>query len=598
MSINEELASRFASVAAMLEILGEDSFRVNAMARAARSIENHPADLAGLDRKALLAIEGVGARAADKIIEFATTGTVAEFEEIRARVPQGLMEIMALPGVGPKTVGMFWHDAGVTDIAGLERIIADGSIAKLPRMGGKTVEKIRQSLAFGRTAGERLAIGIVLPLAQRIVERLRAMPGVLRCEYAGSLRRGRETVGDIDVLVEADAAAGSAVSLAFRESPEVKQILAAGDSKASVRMAITLGSSRWGSGGSQDAMPTVQVDLRVVPPGRFGAAWMYFTGSKEHNVQLREKAQKMGLTLNEYGLFKAPAQGEKHEWAIEEPIVAASEEAVFVALGTAWVPPEIREAAGELHLAATPRLIELADIKAELHAHTTASDGRLSIQELATHAMARGFHTIAVTDHSRSSAQANGLSVERLMQHIENVRKARETVKGVRILAGSEVDIHADGSLDYDDDVLRQLDVVVASPHTALSQDEDACTARLVRAIRHPLVHILGHPTGRLVNRRKGLTPRMSELVAAARECNVALEVNSHWLRLDLRDVHVREAVAAGCLIAIDCDVHEADDFGNLAFGVRTARRGWLTPDQCVNAWEPKRLAQWLLSKR
>ncbi|MEK6702390.1 MAG: DNA polymerase/3'-5' exonuclease PolX [Planctomycetota bacterium] len=601
MSINEELAARFASVAAMLEILGEDQFRVNAMARAARSIENHPADLAGLDRKGLLAIEGVGARVADKILEFATTGGVAEFEEIRSRVPRGLLEIMELPGVGPKTVGMFWREANVTDIAGLERIIADGSILKLPRMGGKTVEKIRQSLAFGRTASERLAVGIVLPLAERIVGRLRAMPGVVRCEYAGSLRRGRETVGDIDVLVEAGVE-GTQISRAFRELPEVKQILAAGDSKSSARMAITMGSSRWGSGGSgggtDDATPTVQVDLRVVPPGRFGAAWMYFTGSKEHNVQLRERAQKMGLTLNEYGLFRAVPEGEKREWATEAPIAAATEEEVFKSLGVPWVPPEIREAAGELQLEATPRLIELADIKAELHAHTTASDGRLSIEELATKAKERGFHTIAVTDHSRSSAQANGLSVERLLQHVEDVHKTRETVKGIRILAGSEVDIHADGTLDYEDDVLRKLDVVVASPHTALSQDEETCTARLVRAIRHPLVHILGHPTGRLVNRRKGLNPRMAELVAAARECNVALEVNSHWLRLDLRDIHVREAVTAGCLIAIDCDVHDGEDFENLRFGVTTARRGWLTPEQCVNAWGAERLGKWLDSKR
>lgn len=595
MSFNANLAAHFSRAAKVLEILNEDSFRINALARASRTFEDHPGDLGPLteNRAALLAVPGVGAKIADKVIEFRKTGTIAEFDEIVARVPPGLLDLLELPGLGPKTVAVLWNQGGVTDLAGLKRIIDDGSILSLPRMGAKSVEKLKQSLTFSDTVGQRQNTGVITPLAERLMARLRGLPGVRRCEYAGSLRRGRETVGDLDLLVEAEDAA--TVSAAFRGFPEVTAVLSAGDRKSSVMVAAAGGAARWGSG----QVAQIQADLKVVPPGRFGAALMYFTGSKDHNVHLRELAQKQGRTLNEYGLFPAPAEGAAPPaWSDIEPLAAATEEEVFAALGFGWIPPELREASGEfdLFVSTAPKpasALQLSDIKAELHAHTTASDGRMSIDELASAARERGFHTIAVTDHSRSSAQAGGLSIERLLQHIEDVRRAEERLGNIQILAGSEVDILADGSLDYPDEVLRQLDIVVASPHSALTQDEDTATRRMLAAVKHPLVNILGHPTGRLINRRPGLSPRMAELFAAAKDHGVALEINSHWMRLDLRDVHVREASRLGCLIAIDCDVHEREDFENLRYGVTTARRGWVAPPLCINTWSAVDIRTW-----
>lgn len=602
MSTNAELSDRFARAARILELLGADAFRVNAHTRVARALEGLSTDVRALaeDKKALTAVEGIGAKSADKIIEFVKSGRIAEFEELAARVPAGLLALMELPGLGPKTVATLWREGGVTDAASLRRIIDDGTILTLPRMGEKTVEKIKQSLATAAEANVRHRLGVAMPLAESIVARLEAVPGVSRVAFAGSLRRGKETVGDVDILVETtDAAAASA---AFVAMPGVRQVLLAGATKSACRFATRADAGRWGAGDAPE--PTIQVDLRVVPAGHWGAAMMYFTGSKEHNVQLRQRAQRAGRTLNEYGLYTEDGEPTPPQARGVTPIAAATEEEVFAALGLDWVPPELREAGGEVDVfdrggrrpEPRPDLVDLADIRAELHAHTTASDGSMEIEDLAARTKDRGFHTIAVTDHSRSSVQANGLSIDRLLEHVERVREARSKVSGITILAGSEVDILADGTLDYPDDVLRRLDVVVASPHTALSQDPDAATARLLAAIRHPLVHILGHPTGRLINRRKGLEPDIAKLVAAAAAHRTALEINSHWLRLDLRDVHVK--AAASCLVAIDCDVHEPGDFDNLRYGVLTARRGWLTKERCVNTWPAEHLHEWLRSKR
>jgi DNA polymerase (family 10) len=487
----------------------------------------------------------------------------------------------------------------------------------------------------------------------RVVEAMQGAPGIAGLMPAGSLRRGKETIGDIDILVAMkpgpEETAGTVMER-FRAMPGVVGVLAAGDSKSSVRVAINHDLARWGdkkaTKTADDALaseteavtpdmspqtsgsgPSVQVDMRVVPLDRWGAALMYFTGSKEHNVRLRERALGMGLTLSEWGLF--PNDDDKvppHQRGVK-PVAAATEEEVYAALGLAWIPPEVREDRGEIEVSelapvkvsakghtkagtgGTPvppaaagekpwALVDLADIKAELHAHTTASDGSLSIIELANEAKRRGFHTIAVTDHSQSSTIANGLRPDRLRRHIEAIRQAASEIKGITLLAGSEVDILADGRLDYDDELLAELDVIVASPHAALTQDGPTATARLLRAIEHPLVNILGHPTGRLINRRRGMEPDMAALYAAAAACGVALEVNAHWMRLDLRDIHVRGAVDAGCLIAIDCDVHERGDYDNLAFGVMTGRRGWLKPARCVNTWEAKKLHSWLKRDR
>lgn len=606
MSFNATLAEKLQQISVLMELLGEDSFRASANARASRSVEGVADDLSKLTKAQLVEIPGIGAKIADKIVEMGQTGQIKELDELAAKVPPGLLAILRIPGLGPKTVRMFWQEAGVTDIAGLKKIIDDGSILKLPRMGAKSVDKIKESLAFATDQTQQRAwIGLAMPLAEAIVERMRKLKGVEQAEFAGSLRRGKESIGDIDVLITLkDPKLAPVISEEFRKMPGVQRVLAGGETKSSVMLDMGADLGRWG-GDEEAAKSTggssIQVDLRILPKESFGAALMYFSGSKEHNVALRERAQKRGLTLNEYGLFPEDDQDTPPQARGVKPIASATETQIYKALDLPFIPPEIRESRGEIDLESTPKLIELDDIKAELHAHTTASDGSLSIEQLAREAHKRGFHTIAVTDHSKSSAIAGGLNEERLLAHIKAIRHAQKVLHddGVKItiLAGSEVDILADGTLDYNDDLLTQLDIVVASPHVATRQEDALATKRLLKAITHPLVHILGHPTARLINRRPGLSPAIGELIAAAKEHKTALEINAHWMRLDLRDTHVRAAVDAGCTIAINCDVHMREDYDNLRYGVLTARRGWLTPNLCVNTWPATKLHAWLKSK-
>lgn len=589
MSVNAEIARLLDETAEMMELLEENPFRVNAIARAARIVSGLGEDLSKCDRAALLKIDGIGERVADKIIEYCTTGRIREHEEYAAKIPPGLLDILRIPGVGPKTVRAMWTTKGVQGIDDLKRIIDDGTILELPRMGKKAVEKIKAAIEFAAHSGDRIPLGLAMPAAEMIVEALRAVPGAREVAYAGSLRRGRDTVGDIDIVASADDP--KKLAEAFRTLPGVTHVLAAGETKSSVRLRLP----------SRKRVQEVQVDLRIVPAKSFGAALLYFTGSKDHNVRLRERALKAGYTLNEYGLYpedtstKTPPQQRG-----VKPVAARTEEEIYAALELPCYPPEIREDAGEFlfERESLPRFIELADIKSELHAHTTASDGAMSIAELAAEAKRRGFHTVAVTDHSKSQAIAGGLSPERLREHIVNVRAANETIKGITILAGTEVDILIDGRLDYEDDLLAELDIVVASPHWSLTQKPEQATKRLLKAIEHPLVDIIGHPTGRVLGKREGLKPDITELVAAAKEHNTALEINAIWRRLDLRDSHVRVAVEAGVLIAINCDTHRVEDMDHLRYGVMTARRGWLTAEQCVNTWTAARLKSWLRKRR
>lgn len=583
MARNADIAAVFAQMASLLELTGADRFRVAAHQRAARAIESHPVPVSGLDIAALESIEGIGAKTAKKIVEFAQTGAIKEHQELLARVPGGLIDVLQVPGLGPKTVRLLWEQLGVEGMDDLKRIIEDGSIAGVPRMGAKTIANIRDALAFSARGAGRLRLGHAIPIAEMICARLRETPGAERVEYAGSARRGRETVGDLDIL--ASGANEAALHEAFRALPGVEKVLASGASKTSVRLKV------------DDHL--LQADLRVVPAEQFGAALMYFTGSKEFNVRLRERALKRGMTLNEYGLYPEDEEKTPPQSRGIAPVASRTEEEVFAALGVAFVPPELREeGTGWESWERAPALIEVSDIRAELHAHTQASDGAMTIEELVERARARGFHTIAVTDHSKSSAIAGGLSVERLMAHVEAVRAVDAKSKGITVLAGSEVDILADGSLDYPDDVLKRLDIVVASPHASLRQDPEKATKRLLKAIGNPYVHILGHPTGRIIGKREALSPDIGRLVASAVEHNVALEVNAHWKRLDLRDAHVRAAMAGGALIAIDCDVHYPEQFDNIRYGVATARRGGATADRCINTWPAKKLREWLKAKR
>lgn len=594
MKLKSDAIRCFDEIAVMLELLGEDKFRVNAHARAARSLEGYAGPLEALaeDAAKLREIPGVGPKMADKIVELHRTGVMKEHVELSERVPRGLFELLSVPGLGPKTVKAMWDSLGVTSMEGLKRIIDDGSILTLPRMGEKAVEKIKASLLFMASSGGRIQLGLALPLAEKLMEYMRELGSVEAVALAGSLRRGRDTVGDIDLLVSTSDAAAAGEH--FRTAPGVETVLAAGESKSSVRIALDADGGRWGSEGKRG----LQVDLRIVPRESWGAALMYFTGSKEHNVRLRERALKRGYTLNEYGLYPLDEDATPPHKRGVAPAAGASEEEVYRALGLPFIPPEIREDHRELSLTATPDLVEATDVKAELHAHTNESDGRLTLEQLVQAAADRGFHTIAVTDHSKSSFQARGLDEERLRAQREAIERARERFgERITILHGSEVDILPDGTLDFDDDTLAWLDVVVASPHVSLSQDSATATARLLRAVSHPLVHVLGHPSGRVLGRRKGLEVAMDEIIAAAVEHGTALEINAHWLRLDLRDSQVRSAVEAGATIAIDCDVHALDDFDNLRYGIATARRGWVRPEVCVNTWSALDLRAWLRRK-
>ncbi len=598
MASNAAIADAFENAAALLELLGEDRFRVNAHAKVARVVRDTTTELAALidQPDKLKAIDGIGDKTARKIIELVETGTVSEFEELAARVPRGLPPLLNVPGLGPKTVRRAWQELGIEDVSALKRAIEDGSLASLPRMGQKAVEKIAKGLSQLERSAGRLPIGVAMPMAEGIVERMKGAEGVRRAAFAGSLRRGKETIGDIDILVVADDP--KRAHEVFCTQDDVLEVIAQGDTKSSVLMRINVSLGRWAKVVGIDDEPAVQVDLRTVDESAWGAAMQYFTGSKEHNVKLRERAGKQGLTLNEYGLFEDDGGDGPPQRRGIKPVASADEDDIYRALKLACPQPELREDRGELDAADLPSLVAQDDLRAELHAHTTSSDGKLTIEELAQRALDRGFHTIAVTDHSKSSAQAGGLDESRLSEQSRLIDEARQAFgERIHILKGSEVDILADGRLDFDDDTLAKLDLTVVSPHTALTQNTAAATKRLLKAIEHPLVHILAHPTGRLINIRGGLEPAMNELFAAAREHNVALEINAHWMRLDLKDVHVRAAVEAGCLIAIDCDVHGPDDFDNARYGVLTGRRGWLTAEQCINCWTADKLHAWLKSK-
>ncbi len=586
MSSNREIAETFQQIATALELLEANRFRVNSNRRVARVLRDMNEEVSSLivgnpstAVARLTAFDGIGKASAQRIVEHVETGRITEHRKLLEQVPEGLFEVLAIPGVGPKSAKAMWQELGITDLAGLKAKLGSPELSGLPRMGAKTIENIAKAIEFQERSGGRVHLGIARPLALELASELRAIPGVRRLDFAGSLRRGRETIGDLDFLAACEDP--EALRRCFTSLPPVTQVLARGDTKCSVRL--------------EAGRTAMQADLRIVPEKAYGAALMYFTGSKEHNVRLREIAIRQKMRLNEYGLF--PGTAERPQDHGVKPLAAATEEAIYAALGLPYLPPESREDRRVLEHEPPP-LIELEDVRAELHAHTTASDGKLEIEELARVAKLRGFHTLAITDHSKSQVIANGLDEQRLLRHVEQIRAADAEIGGIRLLAGSEVDILPDGRLDYDDEILAKLDVVVASPHAALRQDPATATARLLRAIRHPLVHVIGHPTGRIINRREGLSPDMTALFEAAVEHDTALELNASWLRLDLRAGHLRGALGHGAKIAINTDAHRESNFDNLVYGILTARRAGLEAGSCINTWPAEKLYSWLASKR
>lgn len=577
---NAKLSRIFQQMADVLEVLGANRFKVIAFQKAARVLGELTEDVAAMDDKTLRSIDGIGKGMADRIGEFIKTGKVSEAMELAEEVPPGVVKMLDIPGLGPKTVSILWREVGVTSIEKLTKALNTGELEDLKGFGKKKIENIKKNLAFAEQAGKRARIGHAMPLAQWFVQQLKRLKQVQRIDYAGSLRRGKETIGDLDLLVAAKPEDAPAIMDAFVGLDVVADVIAKGETKSSVR-------TREETGGG------MQVDLRVVPEASYGAALMYFTGSKEHNIQLRERAISMGLKLNEWGLTETDS---------DRVVASKSEEDVYKALKLAYIPPELREDRGEVALAEKdelPTLIELSDIRAELHTHTTASDGLWTIEQLALAAAERGFHTVAVTDHSKGQVQANGLTEDRLEIHIVAVRKVAEKLRGrITVLAGSEVDILVDGRLDYADSLLKELDVVVASPHAALGQEPDKCTKRFLKAIENPYVTIMGHPTGRLIGRREGLSPDMGALFKAAAQRGVAMEINANHWRLDLRDTHARAAIAAGVKLAINTDAHGPADLDQLTYGILTARRAGATKNNVVNCLDQAALAEWLKSTR
>ena len=572
---NREIATVFAQMADLMEILGENPFRVNSYRKSSRTLEElteSVEELAATDR--LMEIPGVGKGTAEKIREYLANGSIAAHQELLAKVPAGLPGLLAVPGLGPKTLAKLWKQAAVTTLEELKTALGDPArIQAVDGMGPKKARQLLDSLAFLESGTHRIRRDQAEALAARLMAALCKEPSAKKVQAAGSLRRGKETVGDIDLLCQAPPSAAQRIIADFTTASGVLRVLAGGDTKGSVLLE-----------------GDIQADLRVVGAKGFGAALMYFTGSKEHNVRLRELAVKRGLKLNEYGLFRG-----------DKMVAGADEEGIYKSLGLPFVPPELREDRGELAAAAEgklPALLELADIRGDLHMHTTASDGTNTIEEMVAACRARGYAYLAICDHSKSQVQAHGLDEARLARHVAEIRRVAKKHDDILVLAGVEVDIFKDGSLDFARSVLEKLDFVTASPHSALGQGAAEATARLITAIESGCVHCIGHPSGRLINARPGMELDIEAIAAAAAGHNVALEGNADPMRLDLRDIHVRAAIAAGAKIIINTDAHRTESLELMRYGVSNARRGWATRHDVINTYPHQKLLKWLHDRR
>ena len=564
------MASLLFETADLMEIDGADSFRIRSYRNAAGAIEQTTVDLlaASVDTAQLLAIPGIGKSMATNIQAIAATGTLPLREGLLAKYGAGLLQLLKLPGMGPKTVALLWDAGKISNIDQLAEAIDGGRLKGLPRMGDKQIEKIRKGIDDYRRSAGRFRMDEAEDAAERITAYLMAFKGIERVTPAGSLRRGRETAGDLDLLVTGPACASAQTAGAVEyvaAYPGIHDMIAKGENKVSFHLSSGL-----------------QVDVRLLPSESYGAALQYFTGSKAHNVSLRQRALKMGYTLSEWALARLDD---------ESTVAAATEEEIYAAMGMDWMPPELRENLGEIEAAVRhtlPRLIEVGDLKGDVHMHTTASDGRNSIREMAEAALARGYQYVAITDHSKNLAMINGLDEKRALEHMKHIREVDREMEGrIRIFTGIEVDILADGALDLDDEVLAQMDVVIASVHTRLEQGRDEMTARLLRALENPNTHILGHPTGRQLLRREPYALDTGAVLRRAAELGVAVEHNAAPERLDLSDRDLRLAKELGCKIAINTDAHDTRHVGEMKYGIRQLRRAWLSPGDVLNTLGP-----------
>lgn len=569
---NHEVALLFGKIADVLELKGENTFRINSYRKAARVIEDLTEDIEALARDDKLTnIPGIGKGTADKIIEYITTGKMSKYEEVAKGISEETVALMQIPGLGPKTVAMLNKELGIVNLVDIENAIRDGKLKGLFGIGEKKIENIVKGIELYKTSQQRISIGMAYPIVKRIIERLKQNPKVKEIQAAGSLRRMKETVGDIDILATGND--GAEIIKSFVAMPEVTQILASGTTKGSVRLE-----------------EGVQADLRVVNEDEYGAALQYFTGSKDHNVHLRELAKKKGYKISEYGIFKGGKKlGGRHEFDI------------YKKLGMDWIPPELRENRGEIEAAiekTLPKLIEYSDIKGDLHNHSNWSDGHCTFEEMAEHAMKRGYAYMVVSDHSQSLHIANGLTEDRLLKEIEEIDKLNKKLKGFTLLKASEVDIRTDGSLDFSDKMLEKLDVVVAAIHSGFKQEKEKITQRMIAAIQNPFVNIIAHPTGRLISKRVGYDVDIEKVLDACVETGTALEINCYYDRLDLNDIYCKMAKERGVKIAISTDSHHTDQMWMMELGVGIARRGWLEPQDVINTFSLEKLKSFCKKKR
>lgn len=558
---NQEIVRIFNDIADLLEIKGENPFRIRAYRRAALNIESLSTDIASTRKDELMKIPGIGQDLAGKILEYIQTGKMQAYEDLKKEVPEGLSGLLSVPSLGPKTAKLLFEKLQVKDLDDLARLAREHKLIGLPGIKEKTEENIIKGIEMLKRGMERQPLGKVLPIAKDIVGYLETHATVDQIKIAGSIRRWKDTVKDIDIL--ATSRDPKAVMNAFVHLPSVQDILMHGPTKSSVIIHEGL-----------------QVDLRVVEEDSFGAALAYFTGSKAHNIRLREMAVKAGLKINEYGIFR-----EKDD----KKLGGKREEDVYRLLGLPFIAPELREDLGEIEAAfegRMPHLIDSSDIRGDLHVHTRRSDGSHDFDELIREAKKRGYEYIAITDHSKGLGIARGLSEERLLEEKAEIEALNKKLKGFKLLAGVEVDIRSDGRMDFTDEILRQMDIVVASIHSGFRQSREQLTRRLTSAMRNPCVSIIAHPTGRLIGERDPYDVDMHEVLKVAKETGTAIEINAYPLRLDLNDAYAKMAKEMGVRLVISTDTHITNQFDFMEYGVAIARRGWLEKRDVLNTMD------------
>ncbi len=572
---NKAIANILYETADLLEIDGQDSFRIRSYRNAAQAIENHSHQIKELmgDEKQILAIPGIGKSMLRNLQELFKTGKLAVQTELLEKYNPSMLQLLKIQGLGPKTIALIWSSYKVSDVDGIEKLAREGKIRELPRMGEKHEAKLLKAIEDYRRISGRFLIDSGEEEAEKLIAYIEKFPGIDKITPAGSLRRGRDTVGDLDILVTGKACAteeGRQLAIDHvAKYPPLMDVIARGDNKISFHL----------RGG-------MQVDVRLLPPESFGAAMQYFTGSKAHNVALRQRALKMGYTLNEYSL--ATLDGGK-------PVAGKTEEEIYAKLNLDYIPPEMRENLGEIDLAekhTLPDLITEKDIRGDAHMHTVETDGKNTIEEMAEAARARGYQYMAITDHSKNLAFANGLDDKRALEHIARIREVGKKMEGITVFAGIEVDILVDGDLDLSDDVLAQMDIVIASVHSVFNQESAKMTDRMLKAISNPNTSLLGHPTGRIQLRRDAYPFDMHAVLTAANKQKVAMELNAYPDRLDLNDAHLRQAKQQGVKIVINTDSHHTSHMEKMRFGILQARRAWLTKDDVLNTLPAAKFAQ------